>query len=166
MHFIRLLLISLVALFLIITGISLLIPSHVRISKAIDIRAGKEVVLAQLADPAQWKSWYPGLDTAQLVIENGQVKGVAAKGSDAAIIITGQTPDEVITAFKGHKMKKVISGWKLIPAPGSNLVTVQWYMDFSLRWYPWEKFSSLVLEKNYRPVMEKGLANLKKKLEN
>jgi hypothetical protein len=39
-------------------------------------------------------------------------------------------------------------------------------MDFKLRWYPWEKFSSLLLEKRYGPVMEQGLAKLKKSINN
>jgi hypothetical protein len=35
-------------------------------------------------------------------------------------------------------------------------------MDFRLRWYPWEKFSSLLFEKSYGLTMEKGLNNIKK----
>jgi hypothetical protein len=38
-------------------------------------------------------------------------------------------------------------------------------MDFRLRWYPWEKFSSLLLEKRYGPMLENGLDNLKKLME-
>jgi len=39
---------------------------------------------------------------------------------------------------------------------------VQWWMDFKLRWYPWEKFSSLFFENIYGAQMEKGLDNLKR----
>jgi hypothetical protein len=42
---------------------------------------------------------------------------------------------------------------------------VQWYFDFHLRWYPWEKFSSIVFDKQLGPPMEKSLDNLKKLLE-
>jgi hypothetical protein len=35
-------------------------------------------------------------------------------------------------------------------------------MDFHLRWYPWEKFGSLLLEKSYGTKMEMGLMSLKK----
>jgi hypothetical protein len=34
-------------------------------------------------------------------------------------------------------------------------------MDFRLRWYPWEKFSSLLFEKQYGTQMEAGLESLK-----
>jgi len=43
-----------------------------------------------------------------------------------------------------------------------NTVTVQWYMDFHLGWLPWKKFSGLLLEKRYGPMMETGLDKLKK----
>jgi len=38
-------------------------------------------------------------------------------------------------------------------------------MDFHLKWYPWEKFSSMLLENRYGPMMEQGLAKLKKVVE-
>jgi hypothetical protein len=38
-------------------------------------------------------------------------------------------------------------------------------MDFRLSWYPWEKFSSLFYEKTYGAMMERGLNDLKKRLE-
>ena len=167
MRFIRLLIISFIVLFLIVTGISLLIPSHVRLSKAIDIKASRDAILTQLNDPAQWRHWYPRLDSAQLFYEAGQVNGVSLNDrAGTLIVLTRQSPQEVVTEFKGHKMKQLVSGWNIIPAADSTIVTVQWYMDFSLRWYPWEKFSSLVLEKTYGPVMEQGLARLKKLVEN
>ncbi|HVE60521.1 MAG TPA: hypothetical protein VNA26_01790 [Chitinophagaceae bacterium] len=59
MRFIKLPLISFVFLFLLITIISLFFPSHVRISKAINIKAEKETVFALIADTSQWYRWHP-----------------------------------------------------------------------------------------------------------
>jgi hypothetical protein len=42
---------------------------------------------------------------------------------------------------------------------------LQWYFDIKLRWYPWEKFGSIVFDKQLGPPMEKSLGNLKKLLE-
>jgi hypothetical protein len=42
---------------------------------------------------------------------------------------------------------------------------VQWYFDFVFRWYPWEKFSSIVYDKQLGPAMEKSLNNLKDLIE-
>ena len=57
------------------------------------------------------------------------------------------------------------SGWNVMKNGTPYGYTVQWYMDFHLRWYPWEKFSSLLFEKRYGPLMEKGLTGLKAMLE-
>src|SRR5205085_529666 len=66
--------------------------------------------------------------------------------------------------FTEHTHKLIYTIWKIIPT--SNPVVIQWSLYFHLRWYPWEKFSSLLFEKRYGPVMEQGLNNLKNYLEN
>ena len=74
------------------------------------------------------------------------------------------TDSSVIFYLAGAGSKKVDNGWNLVREQGS--LTVQWYMDFKLRWYPWEKFSSLLFEKQYGTQMEIGLAKLKRLAEN
>lgn len=143
MRFIKLGLISVVVFSLLITAFSLMIPSHVRISKAIDISVDRDSLLNQLSNTNNWKNWYPGADSIQQLSE-----------------ITTITDSTIIA-----KQSRAESGWNLYDAGIPGTLTVQWYMDFHLRWYPWEKFSSLLLEKRYGPIMEKGLDNLKKLLE-
>ena len=74
------------------------------------------------------------------------------------------TDSSVVYYLAGAGSKKVDNGWNLVREQGS--LTVQWYMDFKLRWYPWEKFSSLLFEKQYGTQMEIGLAKLKRLAEN
>lgn len=160
MRIIKLALISFVFFFLLITGISLFFPSHVRLSKAVDIQASRDSILPAIRLPEQWKNWYPGADTLQVYEEEGIVKGVRMPGN-RTLMITGST-DSTVTAANGTSEKeRATLGWNLIRT-GPGTTTVQWYMDFNLRWYPWEKFSSLLLENRYGPVMEQGLAKLKK----
>lgn len=170
MKYVRLLVISFLVLFLCITGISLFIPSHVRISRALNITAANDSVMAQVKDASKWKNWYPGLDTAQLLYVTGQVKGVILDASDISkpvtIIIDKTGANEVTAQFTPKKMKPVINGWSTIPYPGGDSLNLQWYMDFQLRWYPWEKFASLLLEKSYGPKMEQGLSRIKTIVEN
>ena len=45
-------------------------------------------------------------------------------------------------------------------AEGST--TVQWYFDFHLKWYPWQKFQSIVYDKQLGPEMEASLENLRR----
>lgn len=169
MRHLKLALISFIFLFLLITGFSLFIPSHIRISKAINIKAGKDSIMMQIRDAAKWKNWYPGLDTAKLYYENGIVKGVMLNDKDpdhpVYIHIIKEEPGEITAEFITQKRKPVINGWRTISYSTTDSITLQWYMDFHLRWYPWEKFSSLLLERSYGSKMEQGLTNLKKLLQ-
>jgi Polyketide cyclase / dehydrase and lipid transport len=164
MRIIKLGLISIIVFSLLITGISLFFPSHVRISKAVDISASKDSVMNRIADVTQWKYWYPGADTSDYFVVAGKIKGITT-GNRQALKLTDITDSTVSAANIGPNSKKGESGWNIFPGSSPSNVTVQWYMDFHLRWYPWEKFSSLLLEKRYGPMMEKGLANLKVLLE-
>ncbi|MFZ9386999.1 MAG: hypothetical protein ACO25B_03890 [Chitinophagaceae bacterium] len=148
MRIIKLALISAVFFSVLITLFSLLFPSRVRISKAIDITADRQAILAQLSDTGNWKYWYPGADSARILPE-----------------IRKSTDSSVVAETRLEKGKKGVTGWNLYETPQPRTLTLQWFMDFHLRWYPWEKFSGLLLEKRYGPLMEKGLENLKTLLE-
>ena len=165
MHYIKLALISFIILFLVVTGISLFIPSHIRISKAINIKAEKDSIMAQIREPVRWKNWYPGIDTVRFFYEAGEVKGLILDKKDSAhpvyLAITKVEADEITAQFVSTKMRPVVNGWKAISYPTTDSITVQWYMDFHLRWYPWEKFRSLLLEGAYGSKMERGLTNLR-----
>jgi hypothetical protein len=166
MRIIKLALLSFTILFLLVTGISLFVPSHVRISKAINVKANNDTIMAQLADATQWKNWYPGMDSAKPFYVEGKIKGaVLNEQTHSYIVITQQTKDEVQAELVTSKIRPVINVWKTIHYTVSDSTTVQWYMEFNLRWYPWEKFASLLFENSYGQQMEQGLTNLKAKLE-
>lgn len=165
MRVIKLGIISVIFFSLLITGISLFFPSHVRISKAIDINAPRDTVLGQIKDAANWKKWYPGADTMALFIVFDKANGLMLNKEQGVLSITGSTDSSVLASTNGPGTRQAVTGWILYPSATPATVTVQWYMDFHLGWYPWEKFSSLLLEKRYGPVMEKGLGNLKSLLE-
>ena len=147
MRIIKLGLISVIAFAILVTIFSLFFPSKVRISKAIDINANAETVLQQLKDTTNWKNWYPGADSAGVLPH-----------------ITSITDSSVTANSNLQNGRKGITGWNIYGSSVPNTVTVQWYMDFKLRWYPWEKFSGMLFEKRYGPMMEKGLENLKKQV--
>lgn len=159
MQLIKLAIISFVVFFLLITGISMFFPSHVRISRATDIAASIDSVHTRISQPLYWKSWYPGADTLSLYEADGVIKGIRMPGNQV-LMITGFNDSTVTAANSTSDKERATMGWNLIRNNGGTM-TVQWYMDFKLRWYPWEKFSSLLLEKRYGPVMEQGLAKLK-----
>jgi Polyketide cyclase / dehydrase and lipid transport len=164
MRIIKLVVISCIFFFLLITGISLFIPSRVRISKAIDIAVTKDSLFKQISNPKNWKNWYPGADTAVFFLENGVVKGIRTDAQHV-LMIRSVTDSTVFASHIGPGSGQGDSGWRIYTTPGSEKVTLQWFMDFRLRWYPWEKFSGLMFENRYGPEMEKALSKLKWVLE-
>ena len=164
MRLVKLAIISIIVFSLLFTGISLFFPSHIRISKAIDISASKDSLMSQIADASKWKNWYSGADTSAFFFVEGKIKGITTKNRQD-LVITAINDSAVLTGSMGTHSKKGEGGWNIFPGRIPNSYTVQWYMDFHLRWYPWEKFSSLLLEKRYGPMMEQGLARLKALLE-
>lgn len=162
MRFVRLFIISAVVLFIVVLFISLLFPSKVRVSRAANFKASREELMSFVGDPAQWMKWYPGLDSATVVMQNGNATGVILTDQPRrAIMLTKKTTNEVQAEYINPQLKPVINGWNIISEPGADSVTLQWYMEFRLRWYPWEKFGSMVLEKSNGARMEEGLKKLK-----
>lgn len=158
MRLIKLALISFVILFILVTVISLFIPSGIRISKATNIAAEDSIVYNNINNLSNWKNWHPALkeiSSSEFVSNDSTIK---VKGTTISIIDRKQ--DEIITEMATDKGRPVISGFKTIRHPGDSS-TLQWYMDFKLRWYPWEKFRSLFYENIYGLQMEQGLSNLK-----
>lgn len=49
--------------------------------------------------------------------------------------------------------------------PADSVTIVQWYFEFTFKWYPWEKLSSIVYDQQLSPQMEQSLLNLKLSLE-
>jgi hypothetical protein len=163
--YLKLMLLSILAFALLITFISFFFPSHVRISKAIDINADKDSVWMQLKEPGNWRNWFPqGRQFTPYIRENGTVEGIEWKKGEV-FKIDSVDSNSIKASFGTKTARRGESGWNLFDANVPRTVTVQWYMDFHMRWYPWEKFSTLLLEKRYGPFMEKGLANLKAYLE-
>jgi hypothetical protein len=163
MRVIKLAILSFVFLFLLVTIISLFIPSHIRISRATDINNTKQAVMNFIADPLKWKEWYPGADSLGILYIEGKPKGILLDSSGLAGLCIINVSDSVIIAGEvgSSANQQMETGWKVLPAASENSVTLQWYMDLKLKWYPWEKFRSLFLENIYGPHLEKGLANLK-----
>jgi hypothetical protein len=150
MRFVKLVVISFVFLFLVVTAISLLIPAHIRISKATNIAPPKDSIWTLIKDENRWPLWHPAFI-------NDTLHRMAAIRIRPVL----QNDSEVIFQLQQPHKKPVINGWKIYHTAPDSL-TLQWYMDFHLRWYPWEKLGSLFYENTYGVMMEQGLTNLKR----
>ncbi len=169
MKIFRLVFFSFLFLFLLVTGISLFIPFHVRISRATNVLATPTEVWQQVDDMSTWKNWNPFFSS----VSPGKVsfpdtaggKPIAMQVSGTTIQWTEMKPDEHIAIMQKPGYRPILNGWKCISHPGADSTALQWYMDFHLRWYPWEKFASLLFEQSYGSKMEQGLGNIKKMVE-
>src|SRR5206468_6591895 len=148
MRFIKLILISTLVFFLLITGISLLIPSHVRISRAIDIKANKSQVLPYITNLSEWQNW------------NQYIK----EGGSKFDVSLDKVTDSLVTSNWAANGKKFSSGMALLES-FEGTATVQWYFDFKLNWYPWEKFGSIIYDRQMGSIMEERIENLKSQVE-
>jgi hypothetical protein len=153
MRLIKLALISFVVFFGIITTMSLAIPSHIRISKAINVAGSSQTIFPYIIDRSAWPHWHPYFksDSIEQALQQNHIKITTLAVTDTLITVQWRQGDR----------RPVVNGWELHQFEGADSTTLQWYMDFDLPWYPWHKFGSLFYEKTYGVMMEQGLANLK-----
>jgi hypothetical protein len=144
-RFLKLAIISFLIFFVFLYLMSLLIPSQVRISRAVNIESPKEQILPMIADTTNWKKW--------LAMNTGQI--------DIKII---SSDSEKIATEWHYRGRTIHSVFNIIPS--GDVSIVQWYFDFHLKWYPWEKFGSITFEKQFGIPMETSLNNLKKLITN
>ena len=155
MRLIKLAFISVLILFSILTGISLFIPSHIRLTKVITIRPEKDSIFSLVKNKSEWLRWHPSFI-------NGEQNEMLSR-IDVKVI---SEKDSLLSVQWRQAGKKTLNmGWHLMRSNNIDPATLQWFMDFKTSWYPWEKFGSLFYENNYGAMMEQGLINIKKEVE-
>jgi hypothetical protein len=140
MRVIKLAVISAIALFAILYLMSLMIPSNVRISRAINIEGPASRVYPLVMDTSKWHQWNE--------MKNPQIN----------VAILSKESNQINTRWT-HNNRSINSAINIHTI--GEITVVQWYFDFRLNWYPWEKFGSITFEKQFGPPMEKSLTNLK-----
>ncbi len=144
MKYLKLGVISAVIFALILFLMSLLIPSKVRISRAVNVHAGRDAVFAMIADTSRWRDWNEmSLDSIKV-----------------SVLSDSDYHFETAWEYGG---RSIHSGFWL--EESANITVVQWYFDMGLKWYPWEKFGSILFDKQFGPPMEQSLNNLQKYFE-
>jgi len=144
MNFLKLGLISLLVFSILLFLFSLLIPSTVRVSRAVNIQAGKEKVLDRIDNPEKWTSWN------ELLNDKISVK------------LTDTTNSELRSEWK-FGSKVIRSGYFI--EESSGVTVIQWYFDFRNGWTPWQKIGSITYDKQFGPGMERSLNKLKNLIE-
>lgn len=159
MRVLKLLIISVVILFLLIMAFSALLPSQIRISRAVDILTPYETVRMKLINLEQWEQWNEFIK----VLPEKHVTGDSII-SKPLIVSLKNNASFVVTRWVQQNGKSFPAVFNII-SQDSVTTTLQWYFDFKFKWYPWEKFSSIIYDKQLGPQMEQSLLSLKEMLE-
>jgi hypothetical protein len=157
MRLIKLAIISAIVLFVIVLGITSLIPSHVRISRAVNMHAPQETSMGPVLKIEDWQGWnelVKGIPPSKIQYRIQQLNT-----DSLSIKITHATADTIKTVWKSQSGREIAGVFTFQRA--GEVTIVQWYFDFHQRWYPWEKFASINFDKQWGPLMEKSLDNLK-----
>lgn len=157
MRFIKLTLMSLIALFAVLLFFSILMPSTVIVSRAVDISAPVDSIKFYVADLNQWVYWMKGMRSKEVKIYSSKE---ALLGTQK-VQITSVTDSSVVASWKSPALAAQESTIRLIHTANSSQTIVQWQFVQKLHWYPWEKFGSFMNDKILGPLMEQNLQALK-----
>ena len=160
MKIVKLAFFSVVILFLVITAMSLLLPSTIIISRAVDINRPADSIRPLVGDVKNWPGWMENFTNATV--------STTTSGSGAHIIankvkVTILTADssQVKANWQAGNSRSLQGQFNFVRSESDEITTVQWQFTQHLKWYPWEKFASIVSDKALGPQMEKSLDNLK-----
>lgn len=166
MRFIKLGLISIVFFFLLLTAFSLLLPSQTNISRAIDINASADQVYNYVNDISKWKTWYADYDSSKASFYSKTIgKGASLTMYKTTVTLRETLPGKIKVVWQTGENKPVEGEFNFFAKDSGAPTTLQWNVIQKVKWYPWEKFASIVSHKTIGPFMEKSLENLKKEVE-
>ena len=161
--------VSAVILFLFITGLSLLLPAKMSLTKSIGIRATPAEVYQKLDDFKSWPAWFPPMEDSTLQIHYGASPASAFIKDDGGKELTLErleaAGDTINIALRSKSASRVIYQFILIPQSPSNTQVV-FNVNTTFKWYPWEKVKGVFSDKIAGPVYQKALIQLKALLEN
>jgi hypothetical protein len=169
MRLIRFGLFVLVSFFVVLTALSLLFPSDIRVSRVVNVAASREQVYAAVSDLKAWDQWNRMLSPSMLT----NIRySVPSRGPGAFMQSDQLRLDEKAADTSGVQVnwdltngKKFVGGFQFLSVNRDSL-TVQWWFDLHFRWYPWEKLGVFVYDRKLGPVMEESLERLKRYVEN
>jgi hypothetical protein len=163
-----------VGLFVVMTLLSLLIPSRVKVSRTTLINnttAGK--VFSEASDFNQWKNWHPVFKSTNSKIEfdpasnNGKSTSclITYGSTSAKLSITYADSAVIKFTLKPETESAIENEIHILSIPNEANVQVEWIAINKLKWYPWEKFYGIFIDKLTGPGYDQALKGLKDYLE-
>jgi hypothetical protein len=164
--------IVLTGLFIFITILSLFIPSKLMVSRAVVVNANADKVFNEIANLQNWKHWQPVfmIDSAKINFKT-DAKGMSnycewdSKGKKNIVEITEKKNNSISAVLKRSGENDIQNTISILPLADSNQVQAEWSVLIKLKWYPWEKFYGIFIEKISGQGYEDALNSLKTYIE-
>lgn len=158
--------ISFFVLFLVVTAISLLLPSQIIVSRAIDIQAPCTAVYNRVHDIGIWPTWMQDYDSSiNKVSQQHTGVGAVLFSGNKKMTITQASAQQIAATWQVGKNKPLHGSFNFISNPNSAYCTLQWQFVQQVQWYPWQKFSLLLSEQALGPFMQQSLENLRRQVQ-
>jgi hypothetical protein len=170
MRLIKFAILGLIVLFAVLTALSLLFPSTIRIARVVNVPASRrQEVYAAVSDFGTWKKWndfiYQSSLTNVRYSSPSSGAGATLRSDQLRIEETRADTAGVLLNWDMVNGKQFVGGFQFLSL-NPDSVTVQWWFEFHFRWYPWEKLGIFVYDRKFGPVMEESLGLLQRFVEN
>jgi hypothetical protein len=170
MRLIKFAFLGLIVLFVVLTGLSLLFPSTIRIGRSVNVAASRRQELrAAVSDFGTWKKWndfvYQSSMTNIRYSSPSGGAGAYLRSDQLSIKETQADTAGVLMSWDIRGGKQFVGGFQFL-SENPDSVTVRWWFEFHFRWYPWEKLGIFVYDRKLGPVMEESLGALQRFVEN
>ena len=164
--------IVLVGLMIMVTLISLLIPNKIITAKAVSVQADSIKLFNEISELKNWNHWHPAFknDSALLhfTTSKNELNDIASweqNGKEYQMIVTEKEYPYVKINIETKGEKNIENIFTVMPVMEQGNMQVQWQSINNLKWYPWEKFSGIFLEKMAGAGNEEALKSLKEYVE-
>lgn len=159
-------LIALAGLFFLITILSLLMPSRVTTARSLVINASLNKISEQVFDIKNWKNWHPIFMNNHDILISSPSVGVEAyaewitNNKKNRMLITEVTPSMVRASWKRSGEKDIENIISFVRINNGLGIQVEWRTLTHLKWFPWEKFAGIFVDRITGPGYEAALKNL------
>ncbi len=150
-----------------VTLVSLLIPSRVVLTKSAELLATPVAVMDTVQQLSTWSRWFPVLEAYKENISSLSISKKSISwlhnGKASSVEVLEQQKNAIRFLYKSAAnpdVENMITCFVIDNKPNSS--NVEWTAVTKLKWYPWEKFSGLFIEKLTGAGYEYGLAQLNK----
>ena len=159
-------------LFIMITLVSLFIPSRVIVVRGVEVNANSQKVFDEIRNFHNWHHWQPVFkaDPAKMRYSADSTTAGSfceweSNGKKNKLLFTTMDPNRVTVSLSREGEIDVTNVISVLPLSDSNRVQVEWQALTRLKWYPWEKFYGIFIEKMTGSGYEDALNSLKSYVE-